>query len=115
MSTADISFSLRSCENMLRKTGDLEARTARCAVMLPSEALITMSVWMLSDSIRPRDVRAVSVNSLCVDDPSPQIEQGSVPCGIQNHHNKEMLRTKAQSNYESKKLKHTKLVNLVRH
>lgn len=65
--------------NMLRKTDDLDASTARWAEMLPSEALITMSVWMLSDSMRPREVRAVSYRILCVN-PSLQIEQGSVPC-----------------------------------
>lgn len=63
---------------MLRKTGDLAARTARWAPVLPSEALIIISVWMLSVNIRPRDARAVAFDRACVN-PSAQIEQGSPP------------------------------------
>ncbi|KAF5815084.1 hypothetical protein HanXRQr2_Chr03g0118871 [Helianthus annuus] len=44
MFMTDISFSFKSWENMLRKTGDLAARTARWAPMLPSEALMMISV-----------------------------------------------------------------------
>lgn len=65
---------------MLQKTGDLVARIARWAPMLPSQAFITMSVWMLSDNIRPRDVRAVTPDRFCAN-PSAQIEQGSPPSG----------------------------------
>ncbi|KAL3851092.1 hypothetical protein ACJIZ3_012974 [Penstemon smallii] len=68
-----------SCENMLRKTADLEARTARCAEVLPLDAFIMISVCMLSDNIRPSDARAVSFNcTICVN-PSLQIEQASEP------------------------------------
>lgn len=73
------SFSFRSCENMLWKTGDRAARTARWAPMLPSEALMMMSVWMLSVNIRPRDARAVAFDLFRVN-PSAQMEQGSPPC-----------------------------------
>ena len=78
MFTVDSSFSLRSCKNMLRKTGDRVARTARWAPMLPSEALIMMSVWMLSDNILLREARAVPFDCFCVH-PSDQMEKGSPP------------------------------------
>lgn len=60
---------------MLWKTGDLAARTARWALMLPLEALIVMSVWMLSDNIRLKDERAVEFDRFAT--PSAQMEQGS--------------------------------------
>ena len=47
--------------------------------MLPSEVLITISVCMLSDNIRPSAVTAVAFDSLFVT-PSAQIERGSSPC-----------------------------------
>nr|GMC47368.1 hypothetical protein AT1G55755 [Ipomoea batatas] len=69
----------RLFQNMLRKTGDLAARTARWAAMLPSAVLIWMSVWMLSDNIRPRDIKAVAFDSFSLH-PSAQIEQSSLVC-----------------------------------
>ncbi|WRX28526.1 hypothetical protein QQP08_021013 [Theobroma cacao] len=64
----------RLCENMLRKTGDLAARTARWVPMLPSEALMMMSVWMPSVNIRPRHARAVAFDCFSVN-PSAHMEQ----------------------------------------
>ncbi|KAL0560857.1 hypothetical protein IC582_001271 [Cucumis melo] len=64
---------------MLWKTGDREARIARWAPTLPSEALIMISVWMLSFNIRPNEIRALEFDR-CRVDPSAQIEEGSPPC-----------------------------------
>ena len=47
------SFSLRSCVNMLRKTGEYAASIAQWASMVSLDALMMMSVWILSDNILP--------------------------------------------------------------
>lgn len=51
--------------------------------MLPSDAFIMMSVWMLSVNIRLRDARAVALDRFCVN-PSAQMEQGSPPYTYSN-------------------------------
>lgn len=53
--------------------------------MLPSEALMVISVWIPSVNIRPRVERAVALDSFSAQ-PLAQIEQGSPPCMLIDKH-----------------------------